>query len=565
MASLIKKKLKGHVYWYVRECRRVDGRPTIVWQKYLGTAENIRRVFEARERPPRPRKVAVTQFGAVAALCAMAQRVGLIETIDRHVPKRDQGLTTGEYLVLAAVNRAVCPKSKAAFADWYATTSLWRFIPAPAGLLASQRFWDHFDRLDEATIAAIETDISRGIIERFDVDLSALVYDGSNFFTYIDSRTEGELARRGHNKQKRNDLRQVALGLLVSCDFHLPLVHVVYPGNLTDATEFKSLTGLLVERYQALAGSCEDITLVFDKGNNSADAFETLDGSPYHFVGSLVPSQHEDLLRIPLSRFRVLGDPRLGGVHAYRTRKAVFGSERTILITHNDALLAGQLRGLGQHLAKARRQLQSLKTRLARRAAGQVTRGRTPTRASVQRQVRKILSAQFLSQIVRVEVEDRPGVPTVSWRTDQDALARLTRRLFGKTILFTDRDDWTDEQIVLGYRAQSKIEDVFKLMKHPQFLRWQPQWHWTDSKIRVHAFTCVLAVTLCSLLQRTLAQRGMDISIPKMLEALCGIHETTLLYAAPTSRRSVVQHLLADRTPTQQRLLRLLDIPTEIR
>ena len=156
-------------------------------------------------------------------------------------------------------------------------------------------------------------------------------------------------------------------------------------------------------------------------------------------------------------------------------------------------------------------------------------------------------------------------MPTVSWRTDHDALARLTGRLFGKTILFTDRDDWTDEQIVLGYRAQSKIEDVFKLMKHPQFLRWQPQWHWTDSKIRVHAFTCVLAVTLCSLLQRTLAQRGMDISIPKMLEALCGIHETTLLYAGPTSRRSVVQHLLADRTPTQQRLLRLLDIPTEIR
>jgi len=564
MASVTKKKIKGHVYWYLRECRRVDGRPKIVWQKYLGTAEDIRRAYEAVEHPPKPRKVAVAQFGAVAALFKMAQQAGIAETVDRHVPKRNQGLSTGQYILLAALNRAVCPKSKAAFADWYPTTSLRRFIPATAQLLASPRFWDHFDRLDEETIAAIEMEISRRIAERFDVDLSALVYDGSDLFTCIASRTESELAQRGHNKQKRNDLRQVALGLLVSCDFHLPLLHVVYPGNVTDSTEFKSLTSLLVERYQQLAGSCEDITLIFDKGNNSEDAFATLDGSPYHFVGSLVPSQHEDLLSIPLSRFRPLGDPRLGGLRAYRTRKVVFGAERTILVTHNEALLAGQLRGLGQHLAKARRQLQSLKTRLGRRAAGHVTRGRTPTRASVERQVRKALSAQFLTEIVRVEIEATRGVPTLSWRTDHEALARLTHRLFGKTILFSDRDEWTDEQLVLGYRAQSKIEDVFKLMKHPQYLRWQPQWHWTDSKVRVHAFTCVLAVTLCSLLQRTVAQRGMHISIPKMLEELCGIHETTLLYPGPTSRRTVVQHILADLTPTQQRLLRLLDIPTEI-
>jgi len=565
MASLTKKKINGHSYWYLRECRRVDGKPKIVWTKYLGKADDILRAYQAAEKPPKPRKVAVTGFGAVAALSQMARQAGIVEIVDRHVPKRDQGITTGQYILLAAINRAVCPKSKAALADWYGTTSLRRFVPAPAAALASQRFWDHFDRLDESAIASVEMDISRRIVERFDVDLSALVYDGSNFFTYIDSRTESELARRGHNKQKRNDLRQVALGLLVSCDFHLPLLHVVYPGNRTDATEFKSLTSLLVERYERLAGSCKDITLIFDKGNNCKGAFEALDESKYHFVGSLVPSQHEDLLAIGLSRFSPLAERRLEGVRTYRTRKVVFGSERTILITHNEALLAGQLRGLGQHLSKARRELHALKTRLARRAEGRVTRGRAPTSASVKKQVREILSAQFLSQIVRVTVTDSRSIPTISWQTDHNALARLSRQLFGKTILFTDRDDWTDDEIILGYRAQSKIEDVFKLMKHPQFLRWQPQWCWTDSKIRVHAFTCVLAVTLCSLLQRTLAERRMTISIPKMLEELCAIQETTFFYPGPAARRSVVRHVLAELTPTQKRLLRLLDIPTQIR
>lgn len=564
MASLTRKKFNQHTYWYARVCRRVNGRPKIVKTIYLGSADDIVRAHQQRDSPPRPKEVSSTQFGAVAALFQIAQQIGLVEIVDRRVPKRPQGLSPGQYLLLAAINRAVCPKSKAAFADWYQTTSLFRFIPAPPRALTSQRFWDHFDRFDEDTIAAIEMDLTRAIVDRFDVALSALVYDGSNFFTYMDSRTESELARRGHNKQKRNDLRQVALGLLVSCDFHLPLLHVVYPGNVADSTEFKSFTSLLVERYKELTGGCQDVTLIFDKGNNSQDAFAVLDESPYHFVGSLVPSQHPDLLEVPLSRFHALQDPRLDGVRAWRTRQKVFGCERTILVTHNEALLAGQVRGLGQHVSKARAALYELKLRLRRRAEGRITGGKAATCQSVRNQVEKILSAQFLSEILRVEIREDGGVPTLSWRTDEDAFRRLTTRLFGKTILFTDHEDWNDAQIVLGYRAQSKIEDVFKLMKHPTFLRWQPQWVWTDSKIRMHTFTCVLAVTLCSLLQRSLAHEGVHVSIPQMLADLCGIKEATVLYPGATIQTVTVQHVLERMTPAQQRLMRALDIPAEV-
>jgi len=41
MASITKKKIKGNIYYYVRESKRIDGKPKIVWQKYLGTIENI--------------------------------------------------------------------------------------------------------------------------------------------------------------------------------------------------------------------------------------------------------------------------------------------------------------------------------------------------------------------------------------------------------------------------------------------------------------------------------------------------------------------------------------------
>ena len=70
MASLIKKTLRGKVYYYARECRRVDGKPTIVWQKYLGKADDI---IAALSQPPAspaaaPDHAVVTEFGAAAAL-----------------------------------------------------------------------------------------------------------------------------------------------------------------------------------------------------------------------------------------------------------------------------------------------------------------------------------------------------------------------------------------------------------------------------------------------------------------------------------------------------------------
>src|SRR3989442_16034703 len=115
-------------------------------------------------------------------------------------------------------------------------------------------------------------------------------------------------------------------------------------------------------------------------------------------------------------------------------------------------------------------------------------------------------------------------------RASPNSFARLIKTRLGKTILFTDNDDWTNEEIVAGYRAQQHIESAFRDMKNPHFLGWSPMFHWTDSKIRVHAFYCVLALTLTSLLQRALHGHGLDLSLSRMMELLGGIQEVLLLY-----------------------------------
>jgi transposase len=561
MPSLTPKVIDGHTYYYARYCQRVDGKPKIVRQVYLGKLEDMVAAVEATRQTPQPRETVVAGFGDVAALWHVAECLELVSLLDSVLPaKRHQGLSCGQYLLLAAINRAVAPTSKLQFADWYRQTALTRLLPADPAWLSSQNFWNHMDLVTADHIAACEQQMSRRLIERLQLDLRALVYDGTNFFTYINTRTPAELPQRGHNKQKRGDLRQVSLGLLVSTDFHIPLLHWVYAGNVADSVEFRSVTEELAAHYRELAQTCQHITLVFDKGNNCEEAFDTLAATPFHFVGSLVPSQHPDLLAIPRARFRAVTDPRLGGVEVCRREKRVFGRPHTAVVTFNQHLLDGQMQGLTANLNKARRKLRQLQQQLRRWREGKL-KGKRPTLAGVENQVRSICSAQHLRSILKTEVKEvRRGLELTFW-TDQTVLDRLCRVQLGKTLLFTDNADWSDEEIVLAYRSQYHIEDAFKQMKNPQFLHWSPMFHWTDSKIRVHAFYCVLALTLSSVLQRELWKQGEQLSINRLLEALGEIRETLVIYPRRQGQhRNQTATCLSRMNPLQRRLFSLLNL-----
>ena len=554
--SLHKKIVRGHSYWYARECQRVNGKPKIVWQKYLGKAEHIASAMGAPSKPPRPTEILLCDFGAPAALYDRTQRLDLIGAIDRHAGKRDQGTSVGTYIALAALNRCLAPTSKARMAAWYQGTVLRRLLPVAANQLTSQRFWDHMSYLDADRISLIEQDLTRTLSERFQLDLSCLLYDTTNFYTFIDSFNEkNSLAQRGKSKEQRMALRIVGLALLVTKDFHIPLFHHVYAGNIHDATTFSSVTETLVARYRLFAQNVDGITLVYDKGNNSQQSQEILDDSSYHFVGSLSPAQHPDLIRIPRSRFHPLGGEGLDGVLAWRTRKEVLGAERTLVVVYNPELFLAQCATIVREIRKRTRKLKELQLHLAHPPK----RAKPLTVESVQKQVQAILSGRHMKDLVQAEVIQKDSRTRISYRVDQTAWQQLQRTLLGKNILFTDQESWSDEEIVRAYRGQYHIEEAFKRMKNPHFVSWRPLHHWTDEKIRVHAFYCVLALMLSSLLRRTLVHKGIELSIVRILSALSGIKEVALLHRGAHSRTApiITRNKL---TPLQNRLMAALDL-----
>lgn len=560
MATIQKKTSRGHSYWQIVESRRVGGKPRPIVLMHLGTAEGL--MHRLQEGGKKPVKAQILHFGTLAALWSMAEELDVVGTIDRWVGKRDQGLSCGQYMLLAALNRAVAASSKASFYQWYRKTVLYRLLPASKSSLSSQRFWDHMSYFDEDTISKIEEEFTGRLVEHFKIDLKTLLFDATNFDTFIDTQTKSLLPQRGHAKSKRADLRIVGLALLVSTDFHVPLLSHLYPGNQNDAAMFSSITESLVARYTQFARQCQHITLVFDGGNTSEDNIEKIDKSQYHFVTSLTITHHKDLLDVPLSYFEIFSDPRLEGTTAYRTTKQIWDKTRTVVITRSQRLLCGQIAGINTALKKKRSALHQLRRKLHRSQQPQA-RGKGYTKESLQKHLDSITSGQYISEILHAEITETGGRLDFTFSTDFNAFEKLKHTRLGKRILCTDNDDWTTEQIILASRAQHHVEDAFKQMKNPHWVSFSPAFHWTDQKLRVHAFYCVLALMLSSLLQRKAAQADIRLTIPALYEQLSDIEEIVNLYPPESkSKRGHLraEYILSDRTPLQEKLCKVFDI-----
>jgi transposase len=562
MASIVKKKKKNRSYYYAVESARVEGEPRIVWQKYLGTVDAIvRRAEEAA--PPKPKETVVFEAGGVAALLRIAQRLGLVELIDAVIPKREQGPSVGQYMLLAALNRALAPCSKLAIGDWYEETLLRRLWRLPKTAFSSQRFWDHMDRVSEAAIDSVQEQLVARIEEEYGLDRHVLLYDTTNFFTFLaTANSRGAIAKRGHSKAKRHDLRQVGLALLVTREGQVPLFHRVYAGNITDVSLFADLAKELLERHDEHAGPDKQATLVFDKGNVCDASMQRFVAPKRHFVAALPANQAPELIAAPLEDFEDV--PGLPGTKAYKVNHVFWDQECTAVVAYTESFFTQQWAGVTTNLVKCQKKLMDLEKGLRRWRQGKA-RGKRPTVRSVKKSAQAILSAQFMKELFEIRVEEENALPQLYYALNHTALARLTRQRLGRTVLVTDHSDWTASQIIAAYRSLTNVEDAFKNMKNIDFLHWQPAYHWTTKKIKVHGFYCVLALLLATLARNAAVQAGIDMSIPALLKELTAIREVAVIYPQGTLAHRKDHLTLSRMTARQKKLADILDIAKVIK
>jgi transposase len=553
MASIVGKKRGRATYYYLVESARVNGKPRIVSQEYLGTAGELAAAMRGGGLglPDRTRH---KDFGAVAAVWGMLEDLGVAGIIDQVTGPAPAGqpLPTGTYLALAALNRLVAPCSKAAFADWWKTTAADRFTKIPATALDHRRFWDAMHAVTLEQLEEASGKIAVMIVQSAGVDVSSVALDMTNFATFIDTANgRAPIAQRGKAKQKRADLRLAGLGLVVTRDGGIPLTWHAYPGNKPDVTQFPDMITQLRGRYQAICAAAgtsadaADMTVVFDAGQNSEANFAHLAGTGLHYIGSVPASDCPDLTALPASRRSLVDKERFGGLTAHDTRREVYGARRRAILTHSPELRDAQARGFdGTTLAKAGRKLDELAATLAR---GKTRRGKDKVTAEIE----QITARPWVRRVITWQLTgDQPKDLRLTWNIDPDARAALDEELFGKHVLITSHDDWPVPEIIAGYRSQSEAEFSFRQLKDTRVVSFSPMHHWTEHHIRVHVFTCVLALQIAHLMRRRARQAGLDLSVRELLRELAGIGETVLLYHGDRGRPRA--HRMLTETSTVQ-------------
>jgi transposase len=563
VASLYKKVISGKPYWYLREMGWVDGKPKLVSERYLGTAADIEALLDAREAAVLPERTRHLAFGDVAAAWGVLQDLGVAAIIDEAAGARrsDAGAPAGTYLALAALNRLVAPCSKAAFADWWKTTAADRFTKIPASVLDHRRFWDAMHAVTLGQLEEISRRIAVRIVQASGVDCSSVALDMTNFATFIDTANgKAPTAQRGKAKQKRSDLRLVGLGLVVTRDGGIPLTWHAYPGDRPDVTQFPAMIDQLLSQYQAVCAAAAvpdgaaDMTVVFDAGQNSADNFAHLASTGLHYIGSVPASDCPDLTALPASIRSAVDKDRFGGLTACDTRRIVYGAERRAVLTHSPQLHASQAAGFtGTTLAKAGKKLDELAATLAR---GKTRRGSDKVKAEIESITRK----PWVRRVITWQLAgDQPRDLRLTWSVDQQARAALEEELFGKHVLITDHDDWPVPEVIAGYRSQSEAEFSFRQMKDPHVVSFSPMHHWTEHNIRVHVFTCVLALQIAHLMRRRARQAGLDLSVRQLLSQLAAIEETVLIYPSAGGRPKA-RRMTTELTGNQQALHKIFGL-----
>jgi transposase len=551
MASLQRFSSHGQTYWRIVESyRRHDGRPTVRVLMHLGKAEQLLSRLQEQDRSVR---VSSLSSGAVEALDRVAREFDVAGEIDHaistsgaRVRVRD-GLTVGQTLTAAAIARACHPASKRAFAEWAATTTLPERMGFKAEALSSQHFWDQMDALPAEIIAVAEDVIVERVMKAESLPVGLVAYDTTNFFTHIASTNQRpNLPERGHNKQRRHDLRQLGLALVVSEEAQIPLGHYLYEGARPDVKTFASLIEPVRVRLQRLLKAQSQLTLVFDQGAESKANLEAARASGVQFVTALKPTHHRAWLRSVTDQLEPCTLPSGEVVRALKTTHRVHGQQQTVVVVWSQTLHEGQRRGLQQHLTRALKRLAKISRHPRQGIEG--------ARAQVQR----ICARQYLRDVLRADVEQKGDEIWVTPLVDAAARERLERDYFGYRILATTHADWSAAQVIEAYRGQARVERAFRDLKDPWACAFRPQYHWTDQKLLAHGFIAVLSLLLARVLLHRARKSGFTGTQRTLLLRLAKLRTSTLIQIAAGSGRPRVTRQLEECDESLRELGRAL-------
>lgn len=497
------KKIKGHKYLYLIQNKRIDGEMKQVKQICVGTPQKVYELLAKK----RELRIASYSFGKPAALLKAAEEVGLTDSLNKRINRKNiEGLTPAQYLLTIIIGRAEHTLSRNRLDDYF-KNSILSFHWRPKHKLNSQNFLNYMEKLDKDTIREIEKDVAIKLME-LGYNPSRLIFDTTNFYTHIQNGEE--LPRKSNSKEKRYDKNLIGLGMTVS-NGNLPFNSFTYPANQHDTKVFSNIIDEICDRLKEINIPTKDVTLVVDRGMLSEDNVkDVLDDM--HIVGSLPFSMVKDLFSIPLSDYETEwknGSDNI--IKAHRTSGKHYGVDLVLVIKYNEKTARKQKREWKMNKKKIFDKVENIRKSLNRKG-----RGRKMTAKGLTNRIVDSIQKQYRGLFDYSAVENDGKLELRFELLENEEKVYLSS--LGKTVIFTDNPSSSTRDIVEIYSSRNVIENDYKWLKDKLLIPLKPMYVWKDSKIRAHVFLCVMGLLLYNYLLLKINRPGL--SLPRLSEEL---------------------------------------------
>ncbi len=528
MASIQRYTVKGKSYWRIVESRRINGKPRAIPILHLGTAESL---IKRLTRDKSKTEISVKSFehGSVAALLEIAKELEIVSIIDRFAPKEHKGISSGTAVLLIALNRLIEPCSKNSWASWAKKTSLFRFMPQlPISKLSSQFFWEHMQSISEESLRKIEDELVSVMVKKYDLKLDLLFFDTTNCYSYVEDREDPEwLFQYGHSKEKQTHRRLFGVELLVTKESNIPIYHNTYAGNRHDSKIFPEAVKKFCSRLEHAGLSLSDITLVFDRGNLSKDNFKLLDKSKLGFVSALrLGDIPRDFFDIPLQKFRKVKKGTHKDLPFYTERVELWGKERSVVFYISERAKSYQTKLLNDQIDRKLKELSDWNTAIMNQSTDNCIDD-----MKVKKKIASLRSSPYLKEILNISYNSSfPKKNRLQFSVNHKAKEDIIIKYFGKRVLVTNRLNWSAHEVIDAYFSQANVEQAFRTSKDRHHISLRPQFHWTNQSLRVHVFSCFLALLLGQVLLKKAQKINSQItSLPRVLDTLSSVRIAAIL------------------------------------
>ena len=379
-----------------------------------------------------------------------------------------------ERAVFAMVaNRVLDPRSKRGLMSWLKTVA-WAEGERPD----LHHLYRSLDVLADAK-DDLEVRLHQRVRDLFNQQLDLVLYDTTSIS--FQSAEEDAVRRRGYSKDKRPDLPQAVLGLLLSGD-GLPIGHELFPGNTHDGNTVPEVLDRLKRRFQL-----RWLIFVGDRGMVSEKNLEALAEAGYDWIVGVRlrnrPQLADELLSNPRP-FRSMAEN-------LEVKEVITEGIRYVLCRNPE-----QAR---RDAARREAVLERLEARLG------------------QSGVKGLVTRSGFRRFLRVEGEEA----TIDRKkVERDA------RYDGLWVLDTSTDLPAGE-VAQAYKSLWRVERAFRTLKSPLELR--PVRHWTEPRIRGHVVVCFLAFLVRTALERRLFEEGdLQAGLAEVMDALHCVQQVQL-------------------------------------